>query len=683
MRVRASIRTGGRLGVFLFLLPWTHAATAADAPSVVLRSSAPAARAPRGYPTVEEAEARRAAPTGSRSTADAGSGSAGNPLIYGGGRDGIGVTTGDPKVYVVFWGSQWGANTPPDSTNFTNDPVGVAPRVVALLAGIGTNGETWSGVMTQYCESIGVGEDLCPSTAPHVGYPTGGALAGVWADIGTPAPTNATPTDLANEAVNAAAHFGNTTAVSNRNTQYVIVSATGMHPDHFGPTSGFCAWHDDTYNQYFGVGSPYGDIAFTNLPYVPDNPHCGANFINAGPAGALDGVTIVEGHEYAETITDQIPNSGWTDPQGFENGDKCAWIHTGQGAVANVSFATGTFAMQSTWSNDVGGCLMTHPIWGTSGANEFIAEIRSSSSYVQPGDTATTEVETATSSGNPQPLKLSIASLGGGTPPGMTIDMPTAIMSDDVAPITVTTSDTTPFGVYQFFVTIQGTTVTSIRYTVTVGPPPAALQNGVAVTGLSGPIGSDQIFTFDVPDGYWLLDFTTSGLVGDADLYVKRDAIPTDHDYECRSIGPDTNESCVLASSTAGHWYVRVHGGDFYPGNFLGLGLQATYASPILVSNDATLILDGLAGSQQFFWFNMPPNQQRLKVRLKGRAVGADLFVRAGGLPGSVVDDCGRRRHLGHRSETCTIRFPQPFTFFIGVYGASDFSGVILTTSYK
>src|SRR6478672_9329916 len=29
-------------------------------------------------------------------------------LSYGGGVDGIGVTSGTPKVYLVFWGSQWG-----------------------------------------------------------------------------------------------------------------------------------------------------------------------------------------------------------------------------------------------------------------------------------------------------------------------------------------------------------------------------------------------------------------------------------------------------------------------------------------------------------------------------------------------------------------------------------------------
>ena len=45
-----------------------------------------------------------------------------------------------------------------------------------------------------------------------------------------------------------------------------------------------------------------------------------------------------------------------------ENGDKCAWVSTGPGASANVTFSTGTFAMQTTWSNDISGCQMTHAI---------------------------------------------------------------------------------------------------------------------------------------------------------------------------------------------------------------------------------------------------------------------------------------------------------------------------------
>jgi serine protease len=282
-------------------------------------------------------------------------------LRYGGGIDGIGVTTGAPKVYVVYWGSQWGtASVGGDGyTHLTNDPRGLAPYQQAFFKGAGTGGELWDGVPTQYCEGVAVGSQTCPSNSAHVGYPTGGALAGVWADNSAAAPTNATQAQIAAEAVRTAQHFGNNTAAANRNAEYVVTFPTGTHPDGF-PSAGFCAYHDYT-------TSSVGDVAYTNMPYVPDaGTSCGQNFVNAGSAGTLDGVSIVGGHEFQETTTDQNPAGGWTDTSGEENADKCAWISSGQGASANVTFSTGTFAVQSSWANDfnggTGGCMLTHPI---------------------------------------------------------------------------------------------------------------------------------------------------------------------------------------------------------------------------------------------------------------------------------------------------------------------------------
>ncbi len=293
-------------------------------------------------------------------------------LSFGGGVDSIGVTSGAPKVYLVFWGTQWGT----EGTNsngyatFTGDPNHAAPYIQAWIKGLGTNGELWSGVMTQYCDGsqVAVGATSCPSGAPHVGYPSG-ALAGIWYDNSAASPSQASGKQLAAEAVKAAGHFGNTTQASNRYAQYVILSPTGTHPDGFNtPGGGFCAWHDyngDTTLSGGGAApSPYGDIAFTNMPYVADlGASCGANFVS----NSLDGYSIVGGHEYAETLTDQNPAGGWVNNTGSsftgqENGDECAWISSGQGAAALVAFSTGSFAMQSTWSNDTNRCDISHPI---------------------------------------------------------------------------------------------------------------------------------------------------------------------------------------------------------------------------------------------------------------------------------------------------------------------------------
>jgi serine protease len=298
-------------------------------------------------------------------------------LSYGGGVDGIGVTSGGaPKVYLVFYGSQWGTQGTDGNGNatFSGDPKTGAPLVQKLFKGLGTGGEAWSGVMTQYCDgAVAKGATSCPpSGASHVLYPTGGAYAGVWYDNAVASPTNATAKQLGDEAVKAAAHFTNTTATANRDAQYVILSPTGTHPDGFNTASGqFCAWHDYNADPYVGSTSPYGDIAFTNMPYVMDmGTSCGQNFVNSGSAGTDDGYTIVEGHEYAETITDQNPAGGWTNTtsrtySGQENADECAWISPGSaGGAGNVSTTTGSFAMQATWSNDTNRCDLSHATVG-------------------------------------------------------------------------------------------------------------------------------------------------------------------------------------------------------------------------------------------------------------------------------------------------------------------------------
>src|SRR5207248_1725613 len=96
---------------------------------------------------------------------------------------------------------------------------------------------------------------------------------------------------------------------------------------------------------------------------------CGANFVS----NSLDGYSIVGGHEYAETLTDQNPAGGWVNNTGSsftgqENGDECAWISSGQGAAALVAFSTGSFAMQSTWSNDTNRCDISHSIGSSNGS---------------------------------------------------------------------------------------------------------------------------------------------------------------------------------------------------------------------------------------------------------------------------------------------------------------------------
>jgi serine protease len=262
-------------------------------------------------------------------------GGGGKNLFYHGGiSDGtagtIGVETA-PKVYLVLWGSQW-----------SNDPSNEKGILQSFLGKV--FGSSWLNSVTQYCQGIASGSAACGS-AGHAGN-SNGVFAGTITDNGSAAPSSPSQSQLAAEAVKVAGQQGNTTASSNASTQYVIATAHGNNASGFGTS--YCAWHSST-------SSNYGDIAYTNLPYITDaGASCGANF---NGLGANAGITIVEGHELAETITDQFPNGGWLDRNSSENGDKCAWT----AGTSDQSLNGMTFPVQPLWSNASSSCVLSYP----------------------------------------------------------------------------------------------------------------------------------------------------------------------------------------------------------------------------------------------------------------------------------------------------------------------------------
>ena len=281
--------------------------------------------------------------------------SGGNQLLYGGGP----VVNASPKVFLVFWGSQWGtASTVGGYQVYSGDPQGLAQNLQAQMSGLGTDGELWSAVVTQYCQGTIVGAKACPVLpgGQHVAYPSSTVLGGVWEDTSAPAPAAATATQIAQEGADAAVHFSNPV-----DSQYIVVSPTGTDPDGWlDPTTGYCAYHDNTQDPFIGgVSGP--DVPYTNLPYVPDVGSACSSFASPGP---LDGADETLSHEYAETLTDPYPASGWTDRSGSEIADKCENLVGGTpGGSVYLTLATGTFAFQGIWANDVGkrgGCVTAH-----------------------------------------------------------------------------------------------------------------------------------------------------------------------------------------------------------------------------------------------------------------------------------------------------------------------------------
>ncbi|MBV8489156.1 MAG: hypothetical protein JO199_01410 [Candidatus Eremiobacteraeota bacterium] len=222
-----------------------------------------------------------------------------------------------PSVYVVYWG-------------FTNDdPAGEAARLTKFLQAVG--GSSWLSTVTQYTQQGGA----------HIANPTG-QLKGVWNDTTHPVPLKPTVGQIAIEADLLVEKFG-----ASPNASYIVATPHGHNYASF-PRQ-ICAEHDNA-----TVHGHY--ISYTILPYINDGGYfCGNNAVNRGAAGKLDGVSIIAGHELAETQTDPGTTEyggGWWDGNGYEIADKCAWFQ-----LANTRLSDGAYyATQPLWSNVARGC---------------------------------------------------------------------------------------------------------------------------------------------------------------------------------------------------------------------------------------------------------------------------------------------------------------------------------------
>ncbi len=232
-----------------------------------------------------------------------------NNLLYNGG-----VIQTSPKLYVVYWGSAW---------NGSGDPDHMKAYLNNFLSHVG--GTSWNSTVTQYYQT---------NPSAHAGNPANN-FGGSYVDTSSSPPKRPTQSQMANEAKKAEAHFGNHSA----SAEYIVAMPHGIVPSGF--KTQYCAYHSTT-----SAGG--GTISWTNLPYLPDaGSGCGANSVS----GVLDGVSIVEGHEMAESETDPQLDA-WYDASGSEIGDKCAWVN-----LRNTDLNGTYFPTQPLWSNSAGGCV--------------------------------------------------------------------------------------------------------------------------------------------------------------------------------------------------------------------------------------------------------------------------------------------------------------------------------------
>ena len=211
--------------------------------------------------------------------------------------------------------------------------------------------------------------------------------------------------------------------------------------------------------------------------------------------------------------------------------------------------------------------------------------------------------------------------------------------------------------------------------------PPATgtvLENGVAATGLTAATGNDVVYTMDVPTGATNISFSMTGGTGDADMYVKFGATPTDTSYDCRPYKSGNVESCTV-TSTGGTYYVRVNAYSA----FTGVSLTGSYTPAATgggVLQPVNEVISNISVSKRAwtrYTYNLAAGYADLTVSMSGGSGDADLYVTKGVQSTKTAYDC--RPYKSGNAESCSFTNPAQATWSIDIYGYSAASGITLT----
>jgi hypothetical protein len=301
----------------------------------------------------------------------------GTKLTYNGG-DGTDTVQTKPKVYLDFWGSQWGTEGSSGGYHtFSNDPSSEAVVLQKFFKGLGGSGDTFTNGLTHFCATANTAT-ACTAYTIRAGKPAGTALAGSVYDYSSAEPSNPTGAQLQAEAAKVAQELGLTQSDLISGTQIVLLSAHGVA----ATISGACGDHSS-------ANTTNGWVTFTDLPYVTDNSGCD------GTAG----ITEVAAHEFVETVTDPRPSLGWVQTtSGEETADLCMWVPS---ARDYITLSTGSFYVYGYWVNDENICTMSSSAEASDSAAPNNESARVSADFNGDGNSDAAAV-TPTSSGGSQ-----------------------------------------------------------------------------------------------------------------------------------------------------------------------------------------------------------------------------------------------------------------------------------------
>ena len=199
---------------------------------------------------------------------------------------------------------------------------------------------------------------------------------------------------------------------------------------------------------------------------------------------------------------------------------------------------------------------------------------------------------------------------------------------------------------------------TGVTLTADLVAPETEVKDGIPQTNLSDDQpGGVQYFTIDVPPGIANLAVTTAGGTGNADLFVRRGALPTTAISDASSRGRTNSERVDIPSPQGGVFKIALVASAPFTGVTLVVTLTpATPAGACVPTPEALCLLSGrfqvdvswidqhsgglqgvgksIPGTDQtgYFWFFGPDNTELVVKMVDGRTLNNHFWFFRGGL---------------------------------------------------
>lgn len=210
-------------------------------------------------------------------------------------------------------------------------------------------------------------------------------------------------------------------------------------------------------------------------------------------------------------------------------------------------------------------------------------------------------------------------------------------------------------------------------------PPPTGEGNAVDVAAATGewvryavnvPVGATEVFV------------QMQGGTGDADLYVRAGAEPSDSAYDCRPYKSGNIEECRIENPTAGTLHIGIKAYSA----FTGVALSTTVTGGQVPDEPEFEFLDesdlsDTQNGEQAFVLEVPPDASNLVFTMTGGTGDADLYVRQGSEATSTDYDC--RPYRSGNEEICTITNPVAGDYHVMVRAYSTYTGVSITGTWE